>query len=115
MRDVVGLHDEVPRVLGERQPVAVDGHVGVVAVEQRSRPALAQRAVGGRVGGLVFAGATVPTTTAWALLHPRDDRLIVFPNGTATAAQWQVSVVGWAVLAAVAAVVLAAALADAPW
>ncbi len=63
----------------------------------------------------MFAGATVPTTTAWALLHPMDDRLVVFPNGTATAAQWQVSVVGWAVLAAVAAVVLAAALADAPW
>lgn len=106
------LHAGDEALFGHRDAVLLQGLAALAAGAAYS---CWRRAQGEATPGLLFAGTTVPTTTAWALLHPMDDRLVVFPYGTATADQWQVSIVGWGALATVAALLLAAALADAPW
>src|SRR5687767_14514061 len=47
--DVIGLDDEIGRVLGERQPVTEDLDVLRLTVEERGRPTLSVRTIAGCV------------------------------------------------------------------
>lgn len=88
---------------------------GLVAITVGAAVACWRRARGEEAPGLVFAGVVVPAVTAWALVRPFDEQLAVFPYGTTSATGWHLSTVGWAVTGALAAALLVAALADAPW
>jgi hypothetical protein len=74
-----------------------------------------RRAWGEPMPGLVLATAVIPLTSAWALVRPLETRLPVFPYGDSSAGDWAASTLGWAILGALALVVLAAALSEAPW
>lgn len=74
-----------------------------------------RRARGESSPGLVFATAVVPMATVWALVRPLREQLEVFPYGTTPPEGWTQSTVGWSVVGVVGFVVLAAALAEAPW
>jgi hypothetical protein len=73
------------------------------------------RAAGAACPGMPLAVAAVPLVTGWALVRPFDDVLPVFPYGPAGSAGWGTSAAGWASLGVASAVLVLAALADAPW
>ncbi|MGG5258835.1 hypothetical protein [Phycicoccus avicenniae] len=103
----VVLHAGDEALFGHRDAVWLQGVAAVLA-----GAALAgwRRSRGEAMPGLVAAGVLVPVTTAWAVLRPAKDLLVVFPYGTTSLRGWEVSVVGWSVLAAGAVGVLALAL-----
>ena len=73
-----------------------------------------RRAWGAATPGRSWATAVVPLVTAWALGHPGDEDLPVFPYA-APDDVWAASTLGWAAAGGVAALVLVAVLADARW
>lgn len=108
----VVLHAGDTALFGHRNAVLLQGLAALVA---GAAYACWRRSLGEPTPGLLSAGVAVPATTAWALLHPFDEHLVVFPYGSASETDWQVSVIGWSLLGICAAVLIAAALAEAPW
>ncbi|MFI5910566.1 hypothetical protein [Dactylosporangium sp. NPDC051541] len=100
---------------------AAFGHAGAVLVQGLAAVATGaavacwRRARGEASPGLLFAAAVVPAATAWALVRPLEDHVAVFPYATTTPRGWHLSTAGWAAAGALAALLLVAALADAPW
>lgn len=88
---------------------------GVAASAVTLAVVLAQRAAGEPVPGQRWALVTVPTATAWALLHPAGDVLPVFPYGVEGAGTWQASTIGWATAGTLGLVVAATVLGDLHW
>lgn len=56
-----------------------------------------------------------PGDHGWALLHPLDRHLPVFPYATTSPTGWALSATCWITLSVCAAAVLGAVLADARW
>lgn len=108
----VVLHAGDAALFGHRYAVLLQG---VAAVAAGAAYSCWRRSRGEAVPGMLFATAVVPTVTAWALIRPFDEHLVVFPYGSTTPQGWDLSVAGWSILAASAVAVLTAALADAPW
>jgi hypothetical protein len=88
---------------------------GLVALTVGVGYAVWRRAWGEPMPGLRLATAVVPLTSAWALVRPFETTVAVFPYGDSSAGDWAASTLGWGLVGAVALVVLAAALAEAPW
>lgn len=65
--------------------------------------------------GTLFAFGVIPATMAWSLAGYVTHRLPVFPGLADGSDTWARSTVVWLVAGGIAAVVLLAALADAPW
>ena len=74
-----------------------------------------RRAQGAARPGSRFALGVLPVTMVVAMVGPVAERLWVFPFAIDPETHWQVSHAGWITAGAIALVVLAAALADAPW
>ncbi|GAA0905531.1 hypothetical protein [Virgisporangium aurantiacum] len=88
---------------------------GLAAVATGAAVACWRRAQGDASPGLLFAAITVPVATVWALVRPLGDHLAVFPYGATSSHGWHISTVGWAAAGVLAALLLIAALTDAPW
>ena len=88
---------------------------GLAAVVVGAGAACWRRARGDATPGLGFAAVVVPVCAAWALVRPFGRHEVVFPYGTTTPVWWQVSGATWGTAGALAALLLAAALAEAPW
>ena len=108
----VVAHAADDALFGQSAGVLIEG---LVALAVGSAYACWRRAWGEPTPGLVLATAVVPVTSAWALVRPWEERLPVFPYGTSSAGEWATSTTAWVILGALALVVLAAALSDAPW
>lgn len=97
------------------------GHPGAVLVQGLSAilvgtaVAAWRRGLADAVPGLRFAGFTVPAVAAWALVRPLQQHVAVFPYGTTSPLGWSLSAAGWTLVGVGAALVLAAALGEAPW
>jgi len=97
------------------------GHGAEVRVQGFAAMAVAiawtawRRAQGVATPGSRFATAVIPVTMVVAMVGPVAERLWVFPFEIDPEAHWQVSHAGWLAAGLIALVVLAAALADAPW
>lgn len=74
-----------------------------------------RRARGAAMPGARFATAAVPLAMVTAMVPPVSTHLWLFPFAVDADRHWEVSQGGWLGAAAIAVLVLAAALADAPW
>jgi hypothetical protein len=99
------------------------GHPGEVAFQGVAAVLAAvaytcwRRAGGDSSPGLRTAAMVVPVATAWALVRPFSEALPVFPygDGSMDFGDWEVSLVGWAVVAGCGVVLLVAAMSDVRW
>lgn len=94
------------------EPILVQG---LVAIATGAAFACWHRAQGEAVPGLRFATALVPAVTVWALVRPFDERLDMFPYGSASMGWRNPSTIAWLTIGAAASLILIAALADAAW
>ena len=108
----VVLHAGDSTLFGHRDSIWLQG-AGATAVG--AAYAAWRRSQGEAAPGLLFATAVVPATSGWALLHPFDRHLPVFPYATTSPTGWALSTACWMTLSVCAAAVLGAVLADARW
>lgn len=108
----VVVHAGDAALFGQRDAVLVQG---LAAVAAGAAYACWRRGRGEAAPGLLVAPVIVGVTLSWALVRPFEEVLAVFPYGTSSTRDWQLSVAGWATMGVAALLVLGAALAEAPW